>query len=43
MTSADREAIRTRCLAEWPGDYWMRNFCEEQQIQASVELERARP
>ena len=43
MTTGDLQTIRTRCLAEWPGDYWMRNFCEEDQVKASVELGRERP
>jgi hypothetical protein len=42
VMTADRQAIRTQCLAEWPGDYWMRNFCEEQQIKASAEPKRKR-
>ena len=32
--------IRSKCANEWPDDYQMRNYCEEQQLKAIRELNR---
>jgi hypothetical protein len=28
------DGIRVKCAEEWPGDYKMRDFCEDQQLKA---------
>jgi hypothetical protein len=34
--------IRRKCAADWPNDFRMRNFCEQQQLKALDELRRRR-
>ena len=34
MSTGDRRTIRTQCIKEWPDDYQMMNYCEEQQLKA---------
>lgn len=32
--------IGSKCAGEWPDDFSMRNYCEEQQLKALRELQR---
>jgi hypothetical protein len=38
MTTPEQRTIREHCTMEWPDDYQMRNYCEEQQLKALESL-----
>jgi hypothetical protein len=40
MSTTDQRTIRSKCEAEWPEDFSVRNYCEETQLKALATLGR---
>jgi hypothetical protein len=42
IPSAVLQQIRRKCAREWPDDYNMRHYCEQQQLTAYRQMEKGR-
>src|SRR6056297_2930092 len=40
LTQSSEATIRSKCTAEWPGDFEMQSYCQRQQQQAVRELQQ---